>query len=300
MRTWMRRVGIGVGGLVGAALLAVGVVYAATEMRLRRTFEVPLAELPFRDDSAAVARGRHIAVAIGKCVDCHGDDLGGKPFIETPPLAMLYASNLTRGQGGVGARYSDAQLLRAIRHGVAADGRPLLFMPSNEFWFLNDEDAVALVAYIRSLPAVDRELPVSKVGPVGRGLYLSGKFPLVPAELIDHGRTRAAPPAGATKEYGDYLATVGGCKGCHGPSLSGGPIPGTPPDFPPAANLTPTGLAQYDEAAFFRAMREGVRPAGTQINPFMPYRLTKEMTDEEIRALWIYLQSVPKKEYAQP
>jgi mono/diheme cytochrome c family protein len=297
MRTWMKRLGVGLGGVVCAALLAVGVVYAATEMRLRRTFEVPLAQLAVRTDSAALARGRHVAVAIGKCVDCHGDDLGGKPFIEAPPLAMLYASNLTRGKGGVGAAYSDAQLLRAIRHGVSAEGRPLLFMPSNEFFFLNDEDAASLVAYVRSLPPVDRELPASKVGPVGRGLYLTGQLPLVPAELIDHSATRPAPPAGATREYGAYLARVGGCQGCHGETLGGGPIPGTPPEWPPASNLTPSGLAHYDEAAFFRAMREGVRPGGSRISDFMPYRLTKEMSDEEIRALWIYLRSVPKKEF---
>lgn len=297
MRTFLKRLGIGLGGLAAAALLAVGVVYAATEMRLRRTFEVPLTELSIRGDSATVARGRHVAVALGKCVDCHGADLGGKPFIEVPPLAMLYASNLTRGAGGVGARYSDAQLLRAIRHGVSAEGRPLLFMPSNEFFYLSDDDATALVAYIRSLPPVDHTLPRSKVGPVGRGLYLSGKLPLVPAELIDHTASRPTPAPGVSVEYGAYLATVGGCKGCHGETLSGGPIPGTPPEWPPASNITPTGLAPYDEAAFFRAMRDGVKPSGVKINEFMPYRLTKEMSDDEIRAVWMYLQSVPKKEF---
>jgi cytochrome c553 len=97
--------------------------------------------------------------------------------------------------------------------------------------------------------------------------------------------------------YGRYLADVGGCTGCHGPGLSGGRVAGTPPDFPPASNLTPTGIGHYTEADFFRALREGKRPSGTPIDSFMPWRYTRLMTDEDVRAVYTFLKSVPPREF---
>ena len=92
--------------------------------------------------------------------------------------------------------------------------------------------------------------------------------------------------------------TVGGCKGCHGPTLSGGPIPGTPPEWKPAANLTPTGIGHYTEKDFFAALREGKRPSGTTIDTtYMPVRWTKLMTDDETRAVFMYLKTVAPKAY---
>jgi cytochrome c553 len=107
----------------------------------------------------------------------------------------------------------------------------------------------------------------------------------------------APVPAGATPEYGKYLARVSGCDGCHGRTLAGGPIEGGPPDAKPAANLTPTGIGRYTEEDFFRALREGKRPDGSPIDPFMPVKYTKDMTDEEIRAVFAFLKTVPPREY---
>ena len=102
------------------------------------------------------------------------------------------------------------------------------------------------------------------------------------------------PPAD-TVEYGHYIAQVGGCTGCHGAGLSGGPIPGVPPDFPPAQNLTPTGIGQWSDADIVRALRVGKRPDGTTINQFMPWPYTASMTDTEMAALIKYLRSVPPR-----
>src|SRR5690606_25887190 len=143
--------------------------------------------------------------------------------------------------------------------GIGPDGKPLLFMPSQEFYPLSDEDLGALIAYLESLPAVDHTPGKSSVGPLGRVLFLAGQLPLLPAEMIDHDAERRATPApGPTAEYGAYLAT--GCTGCHGAGFSGGKIPGTPPEFPAASNITPheaTGIGTWAEADFFRALREG-------------------------------------------
>jgi mono/diheme cytochrome c family protein len=103
---------------------------------------------------------------------------------------------------------------------------------------------------------------------------------------------------GETSEYGRYLSVVGGCVGCHGPGLSGGRVPGTPPNFPPAANITPAGaIGQWTEQDFFRALREGKRPNGAGIDPFMPWQATAKMSNEEVKALWLYLRTVPSRPY---
>ena len=294
MRKWMKRTGIGIGSLIAALVLGIGVVYAASEVRFRREVEIAARPLAVKPDPAQVARGRHFAEAIGKCGDCHGPDLGGKTMLDAGPLGTVIASNLTAGRGGALARYTDEQLARAIRHGVAEDGRGLFIMPAPEYYHISDDDLSALIAYLRTVPAVDRELPASEIRALGRALYLAGKLPLVVAEQMDHAAPRQAPAPGVTVEYGKYLATVGGCTGCHGPELAGGPS--HDPNGPPAANLTPAGIGSWSEADFFRALRSGVRPNGTAISPFMPWVSSGKMTDDEIRALWMYLRSVPAKE----
>jgi mono/diheme cytochrome c family protein len=131
-----------------------------------------------------------------------------------------------------------------------------------------------------------------------RGLTASNKVTFFDASIVDHSRhaPALAPPEGPTVEFGDYIVHTAGCAGCHGPTLAGGKIEAGDPAWPPAANLTPTGLKAYDEAAFFTALRTGVRPNGTQINPAMPWKWAREMTDDEIRAVWLYLKTVPARE----
>lgn len=297
MKRALRWAGYGLLGVLGLVVVALSAIYGASEYRMRKSYDVQPAAVAFRADEATIARGRHVATIRG-CVDCHGENLGGKLFIESPGVGKLYATNLTRGEGGAGSTYTDQDWVRAIRHGVRPTGKPLLFMPSHEFYPLSDEDLGGLIAYIESLPAVNGRQPASSVGPLGRALFLAGQLPLLPAELIDHAATPpSAPQPAVTAEYGAYLAT--GCIGCHGPAYGGGKIPGTPPDFPAAANLTPhaTGLAGWTEEDFFRALREGRRPDGTELDPFMPWQLTKQMTDDEIRAIWLYVQTLPPREY---
>lgn len=299
MKRWMKRTGIGVGSVVLALVLGVGVIYAASEVRFRKAYD-EVAVTPFRAAAPSpdvLARGRHLATAIGKCVECHGSDMGGKAFMDAGPLGVVVATNLTSGRGGIASRYSDGQLERAIRHGIGAEGRALFIMPSNEFAAMSDADVQALIAYLRTLPPVDRTVPATNVRTLGRALYLAGKLPLLPAELMDHRAARPAPvPAGVTVEYGQYLATIGGCRGCHGPDLAGTPPMG-PPGTPPPANLTAAGeLGKWSKDDFVRALRTGRRPNGTVIDPFMPWALAGQMTEDEMSAVWMYIKSVPAKQ----
>jgi mono/diheme cytochrome c family protein len=300
MKTWLRRLGYAAGGLFGLVLVAAIAVYAASELRIRRTYDIAGKQLALRSDPATLARGKHLATSLAKCVDCHGADLGGKAFIDAPPIGVLFASNLTTGRGGALSRYTDPQLEAAIRHGVRSDHLPLKGMPSNEFYNLSDEDVAAIIGYLRTVPPVDRETPAARVGPIGRLLYLKGDLPLLPAEAMDHTRPRTVPPRGPTLEYGRYLASVSGCNGCHGDHLSGGPIPGVPPEWPAARNLTPnpvTGIGGWTEADFVHALRTGTRPDGSKINEVMPWKLAGQMTDDEMHAVWLYLRSVPARPF---
>ncbi|HYH83180.1 MAG TPA: c-type cytochrome [Longimicrobium sp.] len=291
----MKRTGIGLGSIVLALILGLITVYAASEVRFRRAYdEVAVSQFRASNDPAAVQRGQHLAVAVAKCVDCHNGDLGGKVLFDAGPVGVVVSPNITSGRGGAAARYSDGQLERAIRHGVNAEGRALAVMPSSAYNAMSREDMADLLAYLRSVPPVDRELPRTRVRALGRVLYMAGKLPLYEAEMIDHAvRPPAAVPPAVTVDYGEYLATIGGCKGCHTATLAGTAV-GHGPDEPGAANLTPAGpFGKWTEEDFFKAMRTGIRPDGTAINAAMPWALTGRMTDDELRAVYMYIKTVP-------
>lgn len=290
---WIKRIAL---GLVSVIVLLALVVFAVSEAKIRKTYEITTAvSLNVTKDPAQIARGQHLVTAVAKCTDCHTEDLGGRIFIEPGPMGTVSAGNLTAGKGGVLASYTDAQLERAIRHGVRSNGRGLLIMPSDEYQNLGDADVAAIIAYLRSVPPVNRELPRTKVGPIGRGLLAFG-VPLVPAARIDHKRppaSRAAvPPVGPTLEYGRYLVSVGGCRGCHGPNLVGAPGHGA--NEPDAPNITPAGsIGRWTEADFTRALRTGTRPDGSKISEVMPWKSMARHTDDELHAIWLYLRTVP-------
>jgi len=281
-------------GAVGVVLLAGAAVYGASSHHAARRYAVPAHDLAVRDDAAAVARGAHLVRARG-CVGCHGEGLVGRVELDDPMIGRLAGPNLTRG--GRGAELTAADWERAVRHGVRRDGTALFVMPAQEHNGMSDEDLGAIVAYARSLPPSTNRPPLSQAGPVMRTLQTAGQVKLYPAEEIDHARPHPARVAVApTAAYGAYLATM--CTGCHGAQLSGGRIPGAPPDWKPAANITPAGVGRYTEADFVRALREGVRPDGSHIDPSMPVeRITRHMTDVELAAVWAYLRTVPARPY---
>jgi cytochrome c553 len=294
MRRLLKVVGYLAAGAAALILVAAAAVYGFSEARYRRQYAVAPRTISVPTDSATIARGAHLAQTFGGCVECHGENLAGKVVFDDPPVGRVYGPNLTRGQGGLGALLTDADIVRAVQHGVGRDGRPLKVMPSSDYAHLTEGDLAAIMAWVRTRPAVDTAQPAVQVGPVGRALFVAGKLPMLHAERIDHARpagTIVTP--GVTVEYGRYIAAVG-CKGCHGRALAGGPIEGGAPDWPPAANLTPAGaLKTWTAEGFAHFLRTGTRPNGTLVSRVMPIRQTSRMTDEEIQALWLYLQTLP-------
>jgi cytochrome c553 len=199
----------------------------------------------------------------------------------------------------LGASYSNADYVRAIRHGVDPQGRGLMIMHSNVYHNLSQQDLGAMIAYLKSVPPVDNATPAPKIEPLGRilvalGVFDSEALPLIPAEGIDHSAPFAElPPQGATAEYGSYLMSITLCHMCHGPDLAGAPP--LDPGMEPGPNLTPGGeLGGWSAADFIQTMRTGVSPQGDVLNPdFMPWKEYANMTDDELKSLWLYLQSLP-------
>lgn len=289
MRRILKWVGAGLGVLVLALALLLGAAWVNSEHALARRYAVQDAPLLLPTDEAGLAHGRHLFETRG-CADCHGEQGAGRMVMDAGPLAKLVAPNIT--PPALGARGYDAdKIARAIRHGVRADDTPLIFMPSGDWSELSDEDTAALVAHVQTLPPSANDPGRTEVRPLARVLHLFGKFPLTPAEVIDHApRPRGAPAAQPTVEFGRYVAHS--CSGCHTDTFAGrSPIaPGTPP----VANLTT--LKSWKETDFFRALREGKRPDGSDIDPFMPWRMTARMTDTELTALYLFLQTLPETE----
>jgi mono/diheme cytochrome c family protein len=191
--------------------------------------------------------------------------------------------------------------VRAIRHGVKPSGEPIFVMPSEDYNRLTDADTGAIVAYVRSMPMVEGVTSELRVPLIVRFLYTVGVVQDA-AEKIDHSLPPAEPPTrGDTLAHGAYVAE--GCKGCHNASLSGGFIPGAPPSWPAAGNLTSgpdSVLRRYADAASFLAMfRTGKRPDGTAVSTVMPFGSLKEMSDEDVSALYAYLKTLPPLEQGQ-
>lgn len=286
MRPFLKWTGILVGIVLLLAIVAGGGLFVMGGSKFAGPNDLAAEPLTVTGDSAQLAWGAHIAATHG-CPACHGATLGGDVLVEAPPFRAV-ASNLTSGRGGVGARLDVAGWERAIRHGVGVDGRALLIMPSEIYTNLSDEDAAALIAYLRSVPPVDHDLPATKIKPLGRIIAGTGKLPTA-VDLIGTAKPHrpGTPPVAATLEYGEYRASTL-CAGCHGPRLEGAqPADPSSPPAPPLMNAATWSLDQ-----FRTALRTGMTPTRQLDDSYMPYTVTANLTDTEIEALHMYLRSL--------
>lgn len=297
MKRWLLRT------LAVLVLVVLGLgVFAWTRSTylLHHTWHVDEAALVLPKDAQSIEQGHHLAVTHG-CTDCHAQDMGGGVVVPKSPIGQIAAPNLTRGKGGVVAAFTVTDWERAIRHGLRPDGRALILMPSDEMNGLSDADTADLIAWLRQTPPVDRATERTFITPLGRALLAFGKLPVIAANRIDQRAPHMAYIAAVgDARYGAYLAQ--GCMGCHGAHLSGGAIPGMPPGTPKAANLTPdlaTGIGTWSKADFYRALRQGRKPDGTALNPFMPWKSVGASSDTELDALWAYVHSVPARPAGQ-
>lgn len=291
-KTWVRALLVVLGSVVLLAVIALGLGLMLAERKMQRHVDVSARPVALREDAASVERGKYLFASRG-CVDCHGSAGTGRTFVDDGGL-VIAGPNITNGPGGVVAAYQPVDWVRAIRHGVNPQGRPLMIMPSEDYNRFTDDDLASLVAYVRSLPPATGQGATVKLPLPVKALYGFGAI-LDAAARIDHTLPPQQPvPEGVTLEHGEYVANM--CIGCHGVGLMGGKIPGGPPDWPPASRLTPgdgSVMGRYPTAENLIALfRSGKRPDGTAVQ-VMPFESLREMSETDLRALHLYLKGLP-------
>ncbi|MGZ5195600.1 MAG: c-type cytochrome [Ramlibacter sp.] len=283
--------GLGVVVVLAAATVAIGLQLG--ERKKARQIDVAVVPVAYVPDTQALQRGKYLFDSRG-CAECHGADGSGREFANNHASVRLAGPDITAG--GATAKYQPVDWVRTIRHGVKPNGNPVMVMPSEDYNRLTDPDFASIVAYVRSLPPGKGAAPVIELPLPARVLYGLGAIHDA-AEKIDHSLPVAQPVAVAVNaQHGAYVANM--CIGCHGEHLSGGKIPGGPPDWPPAANLTPgegSVLTRYPDATKFVAMlRSGKRPDGTSI-AVMPFDSLSKLDDTDARAVYEFLKTVPAR-----
>ena len=256
--------------------------------RLHWPSATPAPDLEIAGTPEQQARGERLAYL---CVQCHSStgDLpldGAADDITEGGLGTLYPTNLT--PGGPLRDWTDGEIVRAIREGIHQSGRTLLLMPSEQYHGMSDEDVQALVVYLRGQPAIERQMPETRLNLLGAAVVGAGIFPISrQAPLI---APVVAPPSAPTADYGAYLVKLSGCSECHGAGLRGGTS-----QFTPIGPNLPAIMDQWDSAQFITTMRTGTDPYGHQLDPDrMPWRnYAAAFTDDELTAIDAYIRTLP-------
>ena len=279
MRRVFKWIGVGVGGLIGLLVIVVVVLSLVGNRRLETKRTVEAEAVPLPTDSVALARGSHLVHLI--CTDCHGADLTGTPLMENTPLGTIYAANIT----GLGEMRTDADLVRAIRHAVAPDGRQLAIMPAASLMYLSREDLGSVIAYLETIPRSGEPRPQPHFTFLAKVLLGAGKFKVFPAAYIDHHTPfPAMPEIGANPATGEYYSRL--CYECHGADLQGGQPPD--PSSPPAPSLAI--VRQWSESDFQTLAQTGKTPEGRQLDPqYMPWSIFQRLSPDELKGLYLYL-----------
>jgi len=296
MNRWIKYAALPVLGLVALAAATLFVGAQLGERKMQRKVDLKIAPVALRDDRQSIERGRYIFMSRG-CTECHGVDGAGKTFVDDGKGMLLHAPNITPVPDGVVASYTADDWTRTIRHGVKPNGRPAIIMPSEDYARMNDNDLASLVAFLRRMPAKPGAGTTVQIPMPVKALYAFGVIKDA-AERIDHSLPPPPDtPDAPTAAHGAYVVNT--CIGCHGAGLSGGKVPGGPPDWPAAANLTPgegSAMVRYADAEAFKAMlRTGKRPDGSAVSTVMPFGALKELSDVDATALFLHLKTLPPR-----
>jgi mono/diheme cytochrome c family protein len=293
MRSVLKWIGIVLGSLIGLLLVAGVVLYVMGNARLNRTYDFPPSNLEIPTDEESIAYGKHRVEIL--CAGCHGDELGGmKNWFDGGPLGTIDAANLTSGAGGIGDEYTAEDYVRAVRHGIDREGKPIFMVAVVSTAYLSDEDLAAIIAYIQTVPPVDNEVGGENFTPLAKIMLAAGVLDKLPVETVSHAVNVSAPAREASIEYGEYLVNINDCRVCHGEELNGAQFP-DPTIQKISPNLTPGGeLGFWTEEQFVTVMTTGKTPGGHELDPlFMPWNYYRDFYDYELQAIWMYLQSLP-------
>ena len=298
---------VGVGGLLAYVKMGFPKVGPAPELKVESTPE-------------RIARGEYLANNVMLCIDCHSErdwsifsgplvegseGKGGEVFDQAFGFPGRYvAKNIT--PAGLSS-WTDGEIFRAITSGVSKDGKPLFpIMPHPNFGQLDKEDIYDVIAYIRTLPSIERPNEESK-----------SDFPMnIIINTIPKEAQFSTRPAETDQvAYGKYLVTAASCQECHtkfdkgeftGEPLSGGRVfPFPDGSVLQSANITPhaTGIGNWTEEMFLGKFRQYTDstyvPQKVQPGTFqtmMPWTMYARMTDSDLKAIYAYLKTVPAVE----
>ncbi|MCZ2122049.1 MAG: cytochrome c [Anaerolineales bacterium] len=298
MKKILKWIGIALGLLVVLALIVGVSLFTVGKSHVNKVYTAESSNLTLPTDAASVEYGKHRAETL--CQGCHGPDLSGvDSWFNAPPIGLISSPNLTSGAGGIGASFTTEDYVRAIRHGIDPQGKAI-FMPAVPSTSqLSDEDLASIIAYLKTIPPVDHTVTSRRFTSLGYILFGAGKF-IMPAEIVSHAAHVTAPERGVSVEYGEYMVNTNDCRACHGEQLNGGSSP-DPSETWVSPNLTPGGdLASWTEEGFIHALRTGSAPGGKQLADIMPWKTYKNFTDDELKAIWMYLQTVPPQTQFAP
>ena len=274
---WM---GFVVAGLLGVALLGFAYIYFASEHELGHQYTAAdNAALTIPTDALEIAEGRRIAHLAG-CMHCHGDNLAGTVVDDIPKLVRLVAPNIST----LLPKYSDAQLATVLRKGVKPDGKTVLFMPSEMYRHLRDEDLARVIAFVRTKPPVAEGVQEkTQLRPIGRLIIANGDYQLAARVIESLPAATGAFDANDPVSRGRYL-TMNFCSECHGQNLEG-----VPPINAPALAVA----KGYSLEQFTRLMQEGVGMGDRQFKLMTPTSRARftQFTPDEVAAVYAYLQS---------
>ncbi len=324
LKRWQKGVAIGVGVAAGIPL-----VFTLYMTAMYPDYREADPGLDVDRTPPAITRGEYLYHAVADCSGCHtrrdfrrfggpqvadvgagfGDhEHGGLrlPFAGLP--GEIYPSNITMDRETGLGKWTDDEMIRAIRDGVSRDESTLFpLMPYGAYARMSDTDVQAIVAYMRHLPSIPRAVPNSSV-----------RFPVnMFVRMAPRPVTEVVPDINRQDrvKYGEYLATLAGCIGCHtmgdGPDmrtdmlLAGGhaySLEGWDYEVV-SANLTPhaTGMTMTEQQFVDRfksylemANGDAEIPLLTRDNATpMPWFAFSTLSDGDLRMIYAYLRSVP-------
>lgn len=301
---WVKRIAIGLGVFFVLAFSAVAIFFYVMHPKSRDAPNVTAPKTP-----EAIARGEYLATHVLGCVLCHSpvdEKQPGDVWDETKLFAgrvfpksenfpgKLVGPNISPAALG---SWTDGQVLRAIREGVDKGGRTLFpMMPYGRFRKVTDDDALAVIAYLRSVPPQPTMVGRTEVDfPVSMFVRL-GPEPL-----------EKSPPAWPTDPVarGKILLEVMSCIDCHTPmdkgklvesKLYAGGNKFSAPDLGTVytSNITPdpaTGIGAYSDEDLMRVFKEGKGKDGRTLW-VMPWRALQGTTDDDLKAVIAALRTL--------
>jgi mono/diheme cytochrome c family protein len=274
-------------------------------------FDVSIDATPER-----IERGHYLVNHVTGCLVCHStrdwslyagpiiagsEGMGGERWsVEMKIPGTIYSSNITPAAI---SSWTEGEVIRAMTGGVSRDGRALFpVMPYAEYGIMSSEDVHAVVAYVRSLNAVENDVPERALD-----------FPMsLIVRTIPSNPQPASIDSSDSIKYGEYLATIAGCLTCHTQAEMGEPLPGMkgaggfefrmPWGTVRSSNITPdkkTGIGKWTKASFVAVFKafDGAGPvpldeADLPFNTVMPWMSFAGMSTTDLSAIFDYLQTL--------